>query len=121
MFPPFVAGIFGVEPEGPTTHATCQLGGTLELVQVGDTFTGAATQISLCTTTGGQQFDPFPSLVPFNGEIHGASMNVDFGGCRYVANINTENGAAVSLNGNGHCKLRGQPGVLTSVSFEATR
>ena len=121
MFPPFVAGIFGVEPEGPTTHATCELSGTLSLIQASDTFTGFASQVTLCTTRGGQQFDPFPALVPFEGVIEGASMHIDFGGCRHAASIETDNGVAVSMNGNGHCKLRGHPGALTSVSFEASR
>ncbi|MCI0435947.1 MAG: hypothetical protein L0271_20260, partial [Gemmatimonadetes bacterium] len=62
---PFTAAVFfGIQPEGPITHLTCESAGQLTInVVTGSTFVGSATQSSECVTRGGIVFVPplFPS------------------------------------------------------------
>jgi hypothetical protein len=124
IFPPFIAGIVGIEPEGPVTHATCYDAGVLTLVQTGDTFVGTATQTSTCTTRGGQQYQPPfpPTLEVLGGQIHGQSFEFEFsGGCPYRGTASLVDGVVVRIGGTGKCEIFLHPALLKTVSWQATR
>ncbi|MEO6525263.1 MAG: hypothetical protein ABIP93_01430 [Gemmatimonadaceae bacterium] len=125
LFPPFIAQIVGIEPEGPVTHATCYDWGVLTLVQTGDTFTGTATQSSICTTKGGQEYVPpsFPPLLDvLNGQIRGRSFSFDFSvGCPYSGTVSLDGGVATRIGGTGRCEVFLHPALLKTVSWQATR
>lgn len=110
------ATMFGVTPEGPRTHITCESGGTLTIVQTGDTFTGFATQSSLCESNGGQVFVPAPfppALDVVDGRINGRHIEFVFGAgpipCPYKASARVEGGAVAALVGTGRCIVPGHP------------
>jgi len=125
LFPPFIAGLIGIEPEGPVTHATCYDAGVLTLVQTGDTFVGTATQTTTCTTRGGQQYVPpsFPPLLDvLNGRIHGRSFSFDFsGGCPYHGTVSVDDGIATRIGGTGKCEVFLHPVLLKTLTWQATR
>jgi hypothetical protein len=113
----FALPFFGIEPEGPITIGRCVNSGIMELVQIGATFSGTATQSSDCVTRGGQRFSPpaFTSILDIrDGEIRGRSIRVVFGAgdvpCLYHATIaESEDGIAVGLRGGGRCIPPGHP------------
>lgn len=108
---------FGVPAEGPITHITCRAWGTLDIAQVGSTFTGTSTQAGSCVTKGGQPVAaPFPpTLDLIDGRIIGRSYRFTFdagpfplGGqilCPNNGAIRVTGGVAVSLQGAGDCLL----------------
>lgn len=112
--PDAAIAFFGITPEGKHTRVTCNSGGTMNIVQTGQTFSGSATQTSECTTRGGQAFDPFPPTLPvLNGEIRGHTMRFQFSDGPipnfYRASARVENGVAVALNGNARTIVPGHP------------
>jgi hypothetical protein len=124
LFPPFIAGLIGIEPEGPVTHATCTDAGVLTIVQTGDTFVGTATQTSTCATRGGQQYvPPFPPLLDvLDGRVHGRSFEFEFsGGCPYHGTASLDDGVATRIGGTGKCEIVLHPALLKTVAWEATR
>jgi hypothetical protein len=125
LFPPFIAAIVGIEPEGPVTHATCYDRGVFTIVQAGDTFVGTATQTAICVTQGGQQYVPpsFPPLLDLlNGQIHGESFSFDFSeGCPYHGTVSIDDGIATRIGGTGKCPVFLHPGLLKTVTWQATR
>jgi hypothetical protein len=143
-FPAWVAeDIFGIEPEGPTTHARCTGTGTLTLEQVGGTFSGVGQGTDgECITSGGQVFSGAAPGAPrpvFDGKIHGRSLEwqeLSAGGsvaCSMHAVISEFDGTtAVALSGGGPCVVPGHPqsmipldpppgGHQTVLSWSATR
>jgi hypothetical protein len=124
LIPPFIAGLIGIEPEGPVTHATCYDAGVLTLVQTGDTFVGTATQTTTCTTRGGQQYvPPFPALLDLlDGQIHGRSFSFDFSeGCPYQGTASLVGDIVVRIGGTGKCEVFLHPALLKTVTWQATR
>lgn len=110
------AALFGVTPEGPRTQIRCESGGTMTIVQSGDTFTGTATQSSLCESNGGQVFVPAPfppALDIIGGRISGRHVEFLFGAgpipCPYKASARMEGGSVVALVGSGKCIVPGHP------------
>lgn len=110
------AALFGVTPEGPRTQIRCESGGTMTIVQSGDTFTGTATQSSLCESNGGQVFVPAPfppALDIVGGRISGRHVEFLFGAgpipCPYKASTRMEAGSVVALVGSGKCIVPGHP------------
>lgn len=96
-----------IVPEGPFTLFRCENSGAMMLEQVGDSFTGTASQSGECVTTGGQMF---PSLelegIPLiNGRIRGRRIAFDFSdpGCPYQGELQIENGQVVGVRGTGQC------------------
>jgi hypothetical protein len=124
IFPPLIAEILGITPEGPVTHATCYDNGTLTLAQSGNTFDGTATQTSTCTTNGGQQYTPPfpPTLDVLDGRIDGSSIDFSFSdGCPYHGTVSLEGGIAVQIGGTGKCEIMLHPALLKTVTWQATR
>jgi hypothetical protein len=114
-FPPFVAQlVFGVEPEGQTTVATCQIQGTMELSQEGRTFVSTELNTTaVCKTRGGQTFHPQPAT-QIAGEIVGRqALRMTHEGlvsCRYDgAAGDVTDGVAGTLRARGHCVVPGHP------------
>jgi hypothetical protein len=114
-FPPFAAtAIFGVEPEGRTTVATCHTEGTLELTQSGSEFQGQeVTTSSACETQGGQDFALAPNAA-MTGEVVGlAALHMTFRGgveCHYNgAARDVVDGVAGTLEASGRCVIPGHP------------
>jgi hypothetical protein len=110
------APMFGVAPEGPRTILNCESGGVLTINQTGDTFTGSATQSSLCETKGGVQVvpPPFPpALDVIDGRINGRHISFTFGAgpvpCPYTASVRVTGGSATALVGTGRCIVPGHP------------
>lgn len=128
---PLTAAMFGIPPEGPMTHFTCESGGQLTITAVtGTTFVGSATQSSECVTRGGFVFNPplFPaSLQLVNGEIRGHSFRFDFsaGGipCPHAGAIRVHGGTPMELRGSGDCALpnASDVGQYKDVQFLAWR
>jgi hypothetical protein len=104
--PPFIVEALGLIPEGEITYLTCETRGEMELVQTGETFEGAATQILSCMTDGGQ--GPFwpPSFPPefevTNGVISGKYTSFAFGTCNFTAKVV---GSGDKLRGEGPCPI----------------
>jgi hypothetical protein len=124
IFPPLIAGIIGIEPEGLVTHATCYDNGTLTLVQTDNTFVGTATQTSTCTTNGGQRYTPPfpPTLDILDGRIDGRSIDFSFSeGCPYQGTVSLDGGIAVQIVGTGKCQVALHPALLKTVTWQATR
>jgi hypothetical protein len=122
IMPREIALLIGLEPEGNVTHVTCTDFGAMTLAQTGATFTGTATQTSLCRTRGGQQFSPFPpELAITDGRIAGRSLHFDFGGCAYHAVAAPAGGVAVRLEGTGICPVDLHPALLKTVTWDAVR
>ena len=110
------APMFDVTPEGPRTILNCESGGTLTINQVGNTFTGFATQSSLCETKGGVQVVPPvfpPALDVIDGRINGRHISFTYGAgpipCPYTASIRMTGGTAEALVGTGRCIIPGHP------------
>src|SRR5262245_7921816 len=124
IFPPLIAEILGIQAEGPVTHATCEAGGTMSLAQIGDTFQGTATQVSRCTTRGGQQIvSPFPPAIEIiDGRVTGRSIRFLFDQeCPFHAVASVTDGIAVALEGTGRCAPELHPGLLKTVNWRAAR
>lgn len=115
-FPPFAASlIFGIEPEGQRTVATCHTDGTMELSQTGTSFTSTdvTTTSSLCETLGGQTFLLGPEA-GITGEIVGrVALHMAFQGgvlCLYNgAARDISGGVAGALQARGRCVIPGHP------------
>lgn len=110
------AAMFGVTPEGPRTILNCESGGTLTIDQAGSTFTGHATQSTLCETRGGVEVVPPvfpPALDIVGGRIDGRHLTFQFGAgpvpCPYTASVRVARGNAVALVGTGRCIVPGHP------------
>jgi hypothetical protein len=124
VVPGFVAGLIGLEDEGPTLHLTCESGGTMSFTQDGNTFSGSATQGGECITQGGQgPFYPFPSsLAITNGEITGRSIRFQFGTCTYRGRLVVDHNCSVlAIAATGNCPEVFTPASLKTVSFTAIR
>lgn len=140
-FPPFVAAMLGIAPEGPNTHARCESEGDMTLNQTGSTFAGQAIKtFNQCVTKGGQVFQqPSSQLFVQDGAIQGNNLSFSFASatvrpCPHSATASgPPGGVAVSLTGTGHCYLPGHPrsespnvlpppgGTTKTVRWEATR
>jgi hypothetical protein len=127
----FVLPVLGptVQPEGPLTHFTCEVTGTMTLLTSEANFEGPANQTLTCETKGGQSFTPpdafFPSTFSVeNGAISGNSVHFETvgGSCTFHGRLQAEGGLAVAMSATGVCTppVRGVPKnkVLT---FEASR
>jgi hypothetical protein len=122
VMPREIALVLGLTPEGTVTHVTCTDFGTMTVTQTGSTFTGTATQTSVCRTRGGQQFSPFPpDLTVTDGRVVGRSLQFSFGGCPYHAVATLAGGGAVLLEGTGACAVDLHPALLKTVTWEAVR
>lgn len=113
-FPPFAArAVFGVEPEGRTTVATCLTQGTLELSQEGAVVSGdEVTDASVCHTLGGQPFALGPAA-HVTGEIVGRSVHMTFQGMvrclLHAVGRDLRGDAPQRLVGGGRCVIPGHP------------
>lgn len=124
MVPGYVAGLIGIEDEGPTLHLTCDSGGTMSFTQDGNTFSGSATQGGECFTHGGQgPFYPFPSSLEIpSGEVVGRSIHFQFSTCIYRGRLVVDdNGNVVAIAATGNCPEFFTPASLKTVSFTAIR
>lgn len=140
-FPPFLAFLLGVVPEGPNTHARCESAGTMTVSQSGSTFQGVAVKtFNQCLTNGGQIFQqPSTTLFVKDGTVRGVGLSFSFESatvrpCPHRATISeSQNGLALALRGTGHCFLPGHPksespnaapppgGTTKTVHWEASR
>lgn len=112
------AFIFGIAPEGPVTHFTCDLEGVITLVQDGSTLSGVEVETgSQCETRGGQVFVQ-PGLgvqIPIpEGRIVGRHVELVIGDpvlpCPIRAVITeSAGGTALSMRGTGRCIIPGHP------------
>jgi hypothetical protein len=114
-FPPFAAAvIFGVEPEGQRTVATCHTEGTIAFSQAGTSFSGTElTSASNCRTLGGQSF-AVESAADVSGELVGAvSVALTFEGMvpclLHGVARDISGGVASRLEGSGRCIIPGHP------------
>lgn len=117
------AALFGVQPEGPRTHLSCEFTGTFSVVQSGATFGGTYTEAGRCETPGGQttQVDVLGELV--GGTVGGRSIHytlVESGGVpvecpQQGAIVELENGVARRLQGSGRCIEPGHPQSILEV------
>jgi hypothetical protein len=117
-FPDWVAAVvFGVEPEGPVTGATCEAAGSMSLTQSGASLAGTSTtSAQQCTTSGGQVFTDPGAFAPqsVSGVLTGRSMRLELVGaavsCAYHAVASQiSGGTAHALNGGGPCIVPGHP------------
>jgi hypothetical protein len=143
-FPVWVAqGIFGIDPEGPTTQARCTATGTMTLEQVDRIFSGVSVRTGgECVTPGGQVFSGVTggaSEPGFDGEINGRNLSwqefvaAGMVACSMRAVISAFDGTtAIELSGGGPCIVPGHPksvipldpppgGHQTILSWSATR
>lgn len=121
IFPVWVAqGVFGIEPEGPSTSARCTGSGTMTLVQNGSSFSGVSQNTEgQCVTRGGQVFPGVAPDLPQpveDGVIRGRSLNLHLiaaGGsldCTSHAVVTElDGGTATALRGGGPCIIPGHP------------
>jgi hypothetical protein len=125
-----IAGLFGIQIEGPIMHMTCQSGGGLTIQQSGESFTGSADQQWSCISSGGQSAaqGPFPPTFGISGEIAGRSLHftADVGqgvSCSYRGDVRVSNDTASSFHTTGGCDvpLPFHPNMNKSVYFDATR
>lgn len=125
-----VAGLFGVQVEGPVMHVTCQTGGDLSLQQSGASFSGSASQGWSCVTHGGQNATsaPFPPGFDVTGSIVGRSIRftADVGQgftCSYLGSLSVDGGVASAINTTGGCDVPApfHPNMDKSVYFNADR
>lgn len=116
-FPPDVALMVGIAPEGEVTQARCESAGSMTLVQTGASFEGQATKTSnSCETRGGQAFQqPATVLQITDGRVRGHSAHFSFHSfvvrpCPHQVVISTDqSGTATALSGTGRCVLPGHP------------
>jgi hypothetical protein len=136
-------GIFGIQPEGPTTYSRCSATGAMTLSQTGSTFTGTSQATSgQCVTKGGQIFLGVAPAQPqpiVGGMIRGRSLQmhrIGAGGsvdCTSHGVITeVQDGEATALKGGGPCIVPGHPksnvpldpppgGVQTVLTWTAVR
>ena len=117
------AAFFGVQPEGPRTHLSCEFTGTFSVVQSGATFGGTYTEAGRCETPGGQttRVDVLGELV--GGTVSGRSIHytlLESGGVpvecpQQGAIVELENGVARRLQGSGRCIEPGHPHSILDV------
>jgi hypothetical protein len=114
-FPPFAAlVIFGVQPEGERTIATCHAEGNITFSQAGTIFSGTeVTVASTCETLGGQTFAIDPAARVAGSVVGRVSLHMTFHGMvtcllRGVARDITD-GIANRLAGGGRCIIPGHP------------
>jgi hypothetical protein len=114
-FPPFAAlAIFGVQPEGQRTIATCHTEGTITFDQAGTSFSGTeVTVASTCETQGGQTFAIDPAARITGSVVGRVSLHMTFHGMvpcllHAVARDITD-GVANRLAGGGRCVIPGHP------------
>ena len=130
--PDYVAEAFwGVVPEGPVMHLTCEAWGGLTVQQNGAVFSGSVTQQATCVTGGGQQTPttPFPGFFDITGSISGHAVRFTTGDlgpgivCSYSGSLSVADAVATSFNTTGKCDdpFPIHPSVSKSVSFDATR
>ena len=118
-FPAWVAeDVMGIQPEGPITHARCEVAGTMTLVQTGATFSGILMATSQqCVSSGGQLFQETTIFAPTaieDGRVVGRSLGFRIDAvlidCRYHATVASVEGAlATALKGGGPCLVPGHP------------
>ena len=117
------AALFGVQPEGPRTHLSCEFTGTFSVVQSGATFGGTYTEAGRCETPGGQttQVDVLGELV--GGTVSGRSIHYTLLESGVVpvecpqqgAIVELEDGVAWRLQGSGRCIEPGHPHSILDV------
>ena len=121
---------FGVAPEGPVMHLTCDSRGTLLIQQNGASFTGSTDQQASCVTRGGQvATPPFPPFFDLAGTITGRAVHFTTGDlgqgitCTYHGSLSVHDGVATALNASGGCDvpIPVHPNTDKSVSFDAVR
>jgi hypothetical protein len=123
--------IFGVAPEGPVMHLTCDAWGILLIQRDGASFTGSTDQNASCVTNGGQAATtiPFPPFFDVTGTIVGRAVHFESGdlgqgiSCSYHGSLGVADGVATSLNATGGCDvpIPVHPNMDKSVSFDAVR
>jgi hypothetical protein len=116
-----VERLLGILPEGPITHLRCDASGTMELSQMGRSFSGSATRnTSRCETGGGRVLElptsTFPNALPVaEGRIRGRAVHFLLGavagvGCPHNGVIQgVDEGAATELRATGRCIIPGHP------------
>jgi hypothetical protein len=117
------AAFFGVQPEGPRTHLSCEFTGTFSVVQSGATFGGTYTEAGRCETPGGQttRVDVLGELV--GGTVSGRSIHfalLESGAVpvecpQQGAIVELEDGVAGRLQGSGRCIEPGHPHAILEV------
>jgi hypothetical protein len=124
------SAIFGVAPEGPVMHLTCETWGHLAIQQNGSSFSGSTDQQGSCITKGGQTtlMTPFPPGFDIAGSItghavHFSTVGLGPGECSYHGSLSVDDGVATFLNATGGCDipLPFHPNMDKSVSFDAVR
>jgi hypothetical protein len=115
--------LFGVQPEGPRTHLSCEFTGTFTIVQSGSTFGGSYTESGHCETAGGQTTAVTVGGELVGGTIHGRSVHfalLEIGGVpvecpQQGAIVEIEGGIAQRLQGSGRCIEPGHPKSILDV------
>jgi hypothetical protein len=125
-FPPFIALMLGIMPEGDLTRARCESSGTMTIVQTGASFDGMAEKLTNdCMTDGGQPFtQPGTTFAITDGRVTGGSIHFSFESamvapCPHQARITAvDDDAAVALSGRGRCVLPGHPRSQSPIQME---
>lgn len=115
--PPWVAQlVLGIVPEGPVTHIRCESSGTMELTQLGESFSGIQYRDpNVCETRGGQRYEEPKGMVPvLEGRIEGRSLGFELEDppltCPQRGVITQiEDGTATRLSGTARCIVPGHP------------
>ena len=119
-FAGLAAPAFGVAPEGPVLHVTCEVVGTLTLDQDGSTFTGTLTfddARTACRTKGGQTASaPWanPYTAAISGSVTGHALHFDQVEpdgivCPKNGSATVVDGIATRLDIRGRCDLSAFP------------
>jgi hypothetical protein len=123
--PGYVSGFIGIEEEGPTLHLLCEVTGTLDVTQSGNSFTGEATQTGECFSQGGQgPVFPFPPTLHPEGSLGpGRSFFIDFGDCEYNGHLSVdpETGEVIAISATGNCAEVFSPASFKAVGWSAIR
>lgn len=125
-FPPFLAAMLGVVPEGHLTRARCESSGPMTLQQSGTLFEGTAEKsTNICMTTGGQPFtQPATLFTITDGKLAGKTLHFSFSSatvtpCPHRAIVTAADaGVAVALSGKGRCILPGHPRSESPLSLD---
>lgn len=116
-FPPHVALMLGIAPEGEVTQARCESAGSMTLDQTGASFEGLANKsLNSCETRGGQSFtQPGTVFQIADGRVQGRSAHFSFHSfgvrpCPHQVVVeDAAGGTATALSGTGRCFLPGHP------------
>lgn len=141
--PVFVAEMFNIPVEGPITHVRCESSGTMEITQIGASFSGSLVrEAATCETNGGFDFVPPPDFSPssldlVDGSIRGRSIRFTTVGGPLFSPYHgvlsaIESGVATAMKATARTIVPGHPkspvpldpppaGTSKTISWEAER